>query len=367
MTINAISRTNNEKAAGRRWPHWECRLQQAVLLLRTLDERADIMGDESSNANDVVPFDALISEAEKAEEAEEAEEASDNDEVKSKVSVDLEELQDIKIRTMYRMVKEVDLSATTGRPNQPATFLYLTNKQAHAVTVPTIPRLLEEMNIVDIEMVIYLTTSVQGKASLRSFPPVWGHTGHAVMNLHDARIGLRVRWLPPVPREDDAIFPPLPGSWGTGEGEWAPSHSRWKKQSLPREKGLDHATYPGRVVAIDREDCTCTVEWDADKSRHAYRIGKDGQYDLAFHNEQFGLPWHMSDDDEFMTEVQFDKFINDVLLPVAAAHRALIVFTGLNYCGTIAQLHACTPTQRRAHGVLALHAHSAPPARLASS
>ena len=74
-------------------------------------------------------------------------------------SVD-EELQDIKIRTMYRMVKEVDLSSATGRPT-PASFLYLTNKQAMSVTLATIPRLLEEMNITDIEMVLRAPSSIK--------------------------------------------------------------------------------------------------------------------------------------------------------------------------------------------------------------
>ena len=191
------------------------------------------------------------------------------------------------------------------------------------------------MNVGDIEMVLYLTTSTSGKATLRSFPPIWGDTGHVLMNRHDARIGLRVRWQEPSEKKgDDAdLFPGLPGSWGTSEGEWASDHDRWKKRTLPRDKGLLDATYPGQVVAVDLEQGTCTVEWDADKSRHSYRIGMGGHYDLSFLNEQYGLPWYTSDDEEFMTDVQFDNFINDVLIPVAAAHRALIVFTGLHYCG----------------------------------
>ena len=97
-------------------------------LLSSADGPNSMGAGEEVAADEVRPFDAFAQE--------EADGASDNDDAKSKVSAfDLEELQDIKIRTMYRMVKEVDLSATTGRPNQPATFLYLTNKQAHAGNV----------------------------------------------------------------------------------------------------------------------------------------------------------------------------------------------------------------------------------------
>ena len=56
------------------------------------------------------------------------------------------ELQDVKIKTMYRMVEEVGYNSGRGRREQ-ATFLYLTNKQAQAIGVQTIPRLLEEMGL----------------------------------------------------------------------------------------------------------------------------------------------------------------------------------------------------------------------------
>ena len=58
------------------------------------------------------------------------------------------------------------------------------------------------MNVGDIEMVLYLTTSTSGKATLRSFPPIWGDT-HVLMNRHDARIGLRVRWQEPSEKKGD--------------------------------------------------------------------------------------------------------------------------------------------------------------------
>ena len=99
---------------------------------------------------------------------------------------------------------------------------------------------------------------------------------------------------------------------------------------MPRDGGLWKATYPGRVVGVDVAAKMCTVEWDLDKSRFDYRVGCEGHYDLAFQDERRGMPWYMSHAEEFLTDVQFDKFVSDVLLPVAAAHRALIVFTGLN-------------------------------------
>lgn len=85
-------------------------------------------------------------------------------------------------------------------------------------------------------------------------------------------------------------------------------------------------------VSLDPEERTCVVEWDKDGSRHHYRVGCDGCYDLCFHNPNQFFPPFLSHQEEAQQDRQLKTMISDVLLPLASTTKALIVCVGLNYC-----------------------------------
>ena len=78
----------------------------------------------------------------------------------------LQELDDIKVKTMFQMVEDVKIS--TGGLSISKKFLYLTNKQAASFNAPNMENVLQALELQESHFVIRLVPSLNGMAEFYS-------------------------------------------------------------------------------------------------------------------------------------------------------------------------------------------------------